>query len=312
MKGQTFTLMVVSGKQETVQRFQVHRGGVFMLGLSALLFILAVFGCVVHYGFLTPNVFEATQYRAENAELQKTLALLKRKMKDVDGKLSSLRFLDQDLRSRTDLQGQRRKLAIGPLSTPADTNTFPRHELEGFSFPIETAAGSELHKGLLVDHINSLLQQSDLRLGSLRQLKEYYSEREALLASIPSIWPSDGYFTSGYGHRRDPFTKLQIMHQGVDIAGPEGTPVVAPASGSIIFVGDAGGYGQMIAIDHGNGLISRYGHLSRTLVKMGGKVKRGDHIGAIGNTGRSTGPHLHYEVRIHGVAVDPIQYVLNW
>jgi murein DD-endopeptidase MepM/ murein hydrolase activator NlpD len=312
MKNKTFTLMVVSGKQETVQRFLIHRRGVLSLGVGLILFVFLICGLVVHYAILSPGLFEASQYKSENEELNQNLVLLKKKMKALEKKLTSLHSLDQKLRKRTDLHGQGRKLAMGPLSGPVDTNSFPRHHLEGFAFPVDSPAGSTLHDGLLEDHIDSLVRQSDHRLDSLRQLREYYRERNSLLASIPSIWPSSGYFTSGFGYRRDPFTGGQIMHQGVDIAGPEGTPVISPASGSVIYVGDGGGYGQMIALDHGNGLITRYGHLSRTLIKMGQRVKRGDHIGATGNTGRSTGPHLHYEVRIHGVAVDPKRYVLNW
>ena len=312
MKDQTFTMMVVSGNQQTVSRFQVHRRGIALIfGLFALC-SLAVLSLTVHYSLLMPGIFDATTAREENEELRRTLALLQGKTDRMNKKLASLTALHDGLRQQTDVQDQGQKGAIGPLTSPANTIPNTRHHVEGFAFPAAVEDNPRLQKGLLVDHVNSLLRQSDQRLGSLRQLKEYYLERETLLASIPSIWPSDGYFMSGFGNRRDPFTGMRKMHQGIDIAGPEGTPVIAPAAATVIYVGDAGGYGNMIALDHGNGLVSRYGHLSRILIKMGSRVKRGDHIGSMGNTGRSTGPHLHYEVRKHGVAMDPTQYVLNW
>ena len=312
MKDQTFTMMVVSGNQQTVSRFHVHRRGIAVILAGVALCLCAVFGLAIHYTLLVPHIFDASAAKEENEQLRRTLELLTEKTDHMNKKLSSLSNLHEGLRQQTDIQGQGQKGAIGPLTSPVNTDSYPRHQVEGFAFPAAVESNPSLQKGLLVDHVNSLLRQSDQRLGSLRQLRDYYQERETLLASIPSIWPSDGYFISGFGHRRDPFTGTRKMHQGIDIAGPEGTPVIAPASGTVIYVGDAGGYGKMIALDHGNGLVSRFGHLSRILIKMGKTVKRGDHIGSMGNTGRSTGPHLHYEVRKHGVAMDPTQYVLNW
>jgi murein DD-endopeptidase MepM/ murein hydrolase activator NlpD len=117
--------------------------------------------------------------------------------------------------------------------------------------------------------------------------------------------------TSTFGPREDPFTGERIMHFGLDLAAPEGAQVRAPAAGNVIFAGERGPYGNMIAIDHGRGVVTHYAHLSRLLVDVGTTVERGQHIGAIGNTGRSTGPHLHYETRVSGVPVNPMRFVLE-
>jgi len=126
----------------------------------------------------------------------------------------------------------------------------------------------------------------------------------------PTIWPVDGKLEGGFGGRRNPFGGPGYeFHTGQDIEAPMGTPVVAGASGRIAFVGWQNGYGQLVIVDHGGGLSTRYGHLSRIDVDLGQAVSRGQLLGRVGSTGRSTGPHLHYEVRINDEAVNPLQYL---
>jgi murein DD-endopeptidase MepM/ murein hydrolase activator NlpD len=127
----------------------------------------------------------------------------------------------------------------------------------------------------------------------------------------PSIWPVDGKLESGFGGRRNPFGGSGYeFHSGQDIEAAWGTPVIAGASGKIAFVGWQNGYGQLVVIDHGGGLTTRYGHLSHIDVALGDSVSRGQFVGRVGSTGRSTGPHLHYEVRINDEPVNPLQYLL--
>ncbi|RLC31784.1 MAG: M23 family peptidase, partial [Deltaproteobacteria bacterium] len=161
-------------------------------------------------------------------------------------------------------------------------------------------------------------QLNILEAAFARQKEEFSSllsslhDKSRLLASTPSIRPIDGgWITSRFDYRISPFTGLREFHHGLDIAARIGTPVMAPADGTVIFSGKKGTLGNSIIIDHGNGIITRYGHLSKCMVKRGQTVKRGDLIGKVGNTGLSTGPHLHYEVRKHGVPVDPEKYILN-
>lgn len=133
---------------------------------------------------------------------------------------------------------------------------------------------------------------------------------EAALASIPSFMPVKTYsYTSGFGVRYDPFNGGAAMHAGVDMAGAQGEPIYAAASGRIITAGRQGGYGNLVEIEHGKGLATRYGHLSQILVTSGATVKQGQLIGRMGSTGRSTGTHLHYEVRIDGRPVNPRPYL---
>jgi len=135
---------------------------------------------------------------------------------------------------------------------------------------------------------------------------------EAGVASIPSALPVPteiARFTSGFGTRSDPFRGRAAMHAGIDLAGPTGTPIYAAADATVSFAGVRGGYGNFIELGHGAGIATRYGHLSRIMVANGERVRRGQLIGLMGSTGRSTGPHLHYEVRIDGRAVNPLPFL---
>ena len=150
--------------------------------------------------------------------------------------------------------------------------------------------------------------------GKMKQLESNIKAYESILRErgyTPSIWPVVGKLERGFGGRRNPFGGSSYeFHSGQDIDAQTGDRVVAGASGNVTFVGWQNGYGQLVVIDHGGGLTTRYGHLSHIDVALGQTVARGEFIGRVGSTGRSTGPHLHYEIRINDEPVDPLQYLL--
>ncbi len=143
------------------------------------------------------------------------------------------------------------------------------------------------------------------------QLIKQLEQKRNVLASTPSIRPLNGWITSGFGSRISPFTGQNEFHSGLDISNAPGTKIIAPANGRVSFAAEKLYIGNLLAIDHGLGRVTQYGHLKEILVNPGQEVKRGDVIGLVGNTGRSTGPHLHYEVLINGTPVNPIKYILN-
>ncbi len=145
----------------------------------------------------------------------------------------------------------------------------------------------------------------------LETLISQLEEKRNILACSPTIKPTQGWITSKFGYRKSPFTNKRVFHSGLDIANKTGTEIVATADGKISFTGSRLNYGKMIKIDHGYGVATHYAHLSKILVKPGQRVKRGQTIGLMGNTGRSTGPHLHYEVVVNNVPVNPVKYILN-
>lgn len=153
----------------------------------------------------------------------------------------------------------------------------------------------------------------EIRLEEVQQQELLLSMRENRdrLAVMPSIWPVDGFVTSGFGSRRSPFTGRVQTHKGLDISARMGTPIHAPARGMVIAAGTDGAYGLSVDINHGGGIATKYGHMSKLAVKAGQTVERGDIIGYVGRTGRATGPHLHYEVRLNGMPTNPYAYLLN-
>ena len=152
--------------------------------------------------------------------------------------------------------------------------------------------------------LHELLQGLESRLSYVRRDVE---RREALAAATPSIWPTRGWLTGTFGGRSDPFTGEPGYHQGIDISTEKGSPVYVTAAGTVDFAGVNGDYGNEIDVRHGFGLMTRYGHLSRFAVKPGQVVKRGEVIGYVGSTGRSTGAHLHYEIHANGNLLNPLQ-----
>jgi murein DD-endopeptidase MepM/ murein hydrolase activator NlpD len=152
--------------------------------------------------------------------------------------------------------------------------------------------------------LRTLLEGIESRLDSVRVSVE---RRNALANATPSLWPATGWLSSRMGPREDPVTGAPDYHGGLDIAGDKGQPVYATAAGTVTHLGYQGAYGNLIVIDHGFGLETRYGHLQGYIVKKGDRVKRGDVIGKVGATGRATGYHLHYEVLANGKLLNPLQ-----
>jgi murein DD-endopeptidase MepM/ murein hydrolase activator NlpD len=164
-------------------------------------------------------------------------------------------------------------------------------------------------QGLLNEELGALRDRAKGLDTSLQQLDAAWQVRARLLASTPSMMPVEGFFSDGYGWRNDPFTGEREFHKGVDIVASTGTEVRATADGIVTSAGRMAGYGKMIHLSHGYGLGTRYGHLNEILVLPGQRVHRGDVIGKVGSTGRSSGPHLHYEVFKGARQVPPLPYL---
>ncbi|MBF0301063.1 MAG: M23 family metallopeptidase, partial [Oligoflexia bacterium] len=158
---------------------------------------------------------------------------------------------------------------------------------------------------------NVLKDVSEKLEKEINYLDQFLLDKESLVKSTPSLLPSQGWITSYFGVRQSPYSGRPKIHEGLDVGATTGTPIIAPADGIITYSGHKPGLGNFVQIDHGYGLETIYAHAHALLVSYGQKIKRGDIIAQVGNTGYSTGPHLHYEVRVNGVAVDPLYFVLD-
>jgi murein DD-endopeptidase MepM/ murein hydrolase activator NlpD len=161
----------------------------------------------------------------------------------------------------------------------------------------------------LSETIASLSDKLQERENSLSELVDMLEEQRLLYLSTPSVMPVNGWISSKFGYRISPFTNRKVFHEGIDIAAMYGAEVKATANGLVIFAGYKPGYGNLVTIDHGFGFVTRYAHNSKILVKVGDKVSKGDVIAKVGNSGKSTGPHCHYEVLVNGVPVNPVKFI---
>jgi len=161
----------------------------------------------------------------------------------------------------------------------------------------------------LLNQLNSLEKKSFSLRGEFDELQEYYSSRNILLSSSPSILPVIGYPSDRFGMRKDPFTGKASFHPGIDFSAPLGMKVVATADGVTSFSGRQSNYGRLVILEHRFGLTTKYGHLRKMVVNPGQFVRKGEVIGYVGATGRATGPHLHYEVRLNGRALNPLRFL---
>ncbi|MFI5180334.1 MAG: M23 family metallopeptidase [Thermoanaerobaculia bacterium] len=222
---------------------------------------------------------------------------LRARARDLNGKLESLE------KQLTEFEEKTRRLSIAAgLSAVNDPGTGGVGGLA--AIPLDATASVELG-------MSEARRRSGLLSSRLETVERKLSLQADRLALTPTLAPSAGLLTAGFGLRNDPFTGQREFHTGIDISTPAGNRVFAPAGGTVIRVGWDKGYGRIVTISHGYGLTTLFGHLGAARVSEGQRVKRGDLIALVGSTGRSTGPHLHYEVHQDGKPVNPLEYVLN-
>jgi murein DD-endopeptidase MepM/ murein hydrolase activator NlpD len=229
---------------------------------------------------------------------------------NITAELNQLYALEADIRTQTKLEPRRDKINQAVASSEGgrggSTMSFPSTEMTDVP---DILRPESVIEGLAQPSADQLLREIKVRIESYRDLSAALQTQQQNLERKPSTWPVNGRKTSSFGYRKDPFTSRLSKHSGLDLAAPTGTPVRTTAFGKVVSSTYDREYGNMVKIDHGGGIETLYAHLSERLVKTGDKVNRGDLIGKVGSTGRSTGPHLHYEVRVNGNPVNPTQYL---
>jgi murein DD-endopeptidase MepM/ murein hydrolase activator NlpD len=328
-KNRYFTLLVVPEKTEQVRRYVVPswmlRGAAAALAFVSLLAVVMV----ADYWYVMSEIGENRDLKMENRRLRQQVQVFKNKMATIESTMERVKTFATRLKVITNiedrgglLQSLNRKLpdaatnigavAAGPSPAPApDSGGAPQAQAQpGDSGDPEEAQLRRQYDDL--DRRFTEMNEDSLYVEQmLADQYELLADQKAFLAALPTRKPAVGYFTSGFGVRSSPFGGRAKMHEGLDIANRPGTPIRAPADGTVIGAEGKSGYGQTVVLDHGYGLETWYGHTRKILVKKGQHVRRGDVIALLGNSGRSTGPHVHYEVRVHGTPVDPLSYILE-
>ena len=291
MRKRYYIMFVARDAEGELVKMPIPLHYLYMFIAGALIGMLTITGMAGSYTRMLVKVARFNQLRSEKDAISENYNKLEAVTKEKDVQVASLGSIASEVSA---LYG----LKSAPELTPASTDTL---DSEHFTQSLDQLA--ILKSSAMSGVAGAAISASYNHVGSLS------TSDWARLAAAPSLWPIEGPVTGSFGERIDPFNGEGAFHTGIDISSPSGTPIMAPADGIVIATSFVNGYGRAIIIDHGYGMSTLYGHLSGFAVAERESVHRGDVIGFVGSSGRSTGSHLHYEVRIHNTPVNPHKYL---
>ena len=296
------TIIIVPEQGRRVKQFKIPKIIAFIsiflvAGVAAAAILLAR-----DYLSLRAKVPILERLRKENAYQKRQFLHLARRIDQINQKMCELKEFDRRLKVMVNLE---------TAEDPSDKTGVGGSDQTLLALAKTRAQDNRALVRAMHEAIDDLDAEIALGKKEKEDLDKFLENQKMLLASTPSIWPTRGWLSSGFGYRISPFTGQREFHKGIDISTRMKAPIVAPANGIVTRIAWDHGYGRILTVAHGHGIITRYAHLSKVLVKKGQYVKRGETIALVGNTGRSTGPHLHYEVLLNGMPVNPLRYILN-
>jgi len=284
-----YILFVARGDDGQLRKISIPVHYLYVFVIGAAIGFLSLTGIASSYTRMLLKVSQFNQLRTEKDQLKTNYSRLEQVAKERDLQVASLGSIASEVSALYGLKAQ-------PTLVTASAEQIHDAEVSSSLDQLHALRTSALTGATMVG----------LTMGLTRNV----TTADWIKAnSAPNLWPVEGQITGSFGERIDPFNGEGAFHSGVDIGSTYGHPIVAPADGVVTVTDTMGGYGKTIMIDHGNGISTRYGHLSGFAVTAGQKVQRGDVIGYVGESGRSTGPHLHYEVRINDTPVNPYKYL---
>src|SRR5262249_30474006 len=281
-----YTFIVVPHASLRLHKLRLPVQLLYLLAFIGIISFFVAVGLGFSYAKMAFKVADYNQLQSENVDLKVQKKNLEVSTLKLNSKLSELETLSERLSTLFENDSLNKRIKANLPAVGGSKVDYPTADLLSNS-NLKTA-----DMELMKDRTTDLETQ-------LRLLEQVAEKRATILRFTPSIWPVRGHITSHYGNRMDPFNGDAELHLGLDIAGIYGTPVHAAADGVVIYAARKAAYGNLVIIDHGNGLTTRHGHLSRFNVRVGQRVRRNDVIAFVGTTGRSTAPHLHYEVRMN-------------
>ena len=303
---QEFHIVVFPGATSHPRRFSIRRRTVKILLIAGVLAAVVEALFLVQYVTRSGEIWELEALRSEAVHHRQQASTLSSSLEDLRKQLSAMREVNIRIRMMLGLDPP--KAQPSPLGLGGKEESSAVMQLGGMGGERETLTSITVQ---LQQKLEWLKDEAVVQEKYLHELKGIVGERKAQWASTPSIWPVRGWVSSGFGRRVSPFTGKDTIHGGVDITAPLRTPVIAPAAGTVAFASNEAGLGNTVGIAHGYGMRTIYGHMEKLKVKTGQNVRRGDLLGWVGNTGLSTGPHLHYEIEVSGTAVDPLKYIID-
>ncbi len=299
------TIVVIPKASANVRSYRIPVGAIYGALLAVLFGVFVTGNAVLRTAALAEAREDVARLSGENRDLTERVAEMRGTLSGLSIELAQLSSFEERIRAVADLDpidDDVRMVGVGGPAVGSERN------LLGFD-----GEGPEglLARGPRTD-AETLSRQTRLLRESFTEVLDALSTRRDEIARIPSILPvENSALTAGFGFRADPFTGRRTMHHGLDLSTRRGEPIVATADGTVRFTGTSGDLGLIVEIDHGNGIVTRYGHNSRVFVGKGQDVVRGQVIAAVGSSGRSTNPHVHYEVRVSDRCVNPLRYVVS-
>jgi len=312
----SYTVLIVSQKAAQAKKFFLSPLTLKITAVALGIIIVVSAFIIYDYVIYKRQVSELQALRTETLSQQQEIRSFLEKITLLEEQLNKLkeieRQMEKDLKEINELKKTKKGSPVVPRKKTFNETKEVRKEI--LSFREETVSILEKERPRLVSHLHQdlleLRKEAFHRALNLNELKEFLQAQKSILLSTPSLWPVFGPITSSFGETRVSHSPRGMRpHQGVDISVPPGTPILAPADGVVSFSGRESEYGLMICIDHGHSFSTAYGHLKELAVQTGDKVRMGQVIGTVGVSGNSTGPHLHYEVRIQGNPVNPLRYL---
>jgi len=300
MSDNFFTLMIIPRRKSAVKKISISTALIRGLFIGSVLAVLLTLYVIYDYASIKRDKIELARLRNQTADQLKQIHDLAFKLDSFTDRMEELKQFDKKLRILASYQtGRDKKILLGIGGSSRDDARI-KELLNQDQEKLITG----MHKGLA-----KLNEDADIRERSFNELMIFLREQNSLFAATPSIWPVKGWVTSEFGMRESPFNSGLEFHTGIDIATRLGKEIVAPADGLITEVGYSAADGKIIKIDHGHNMCTAYAHLYKIAATKGTRVKRGDLIGYVGDTGRSTGPHLHYAVYVNKIPVNPRKYL---
>jgi len=271
--------------------------------IAAFLSLLVFFGFIIfHYLNLTLDKQKMKRLEYENRQKQSQIKTLSATIENLDQRLKNMEIYKDKIMVATGLTSPLALTEVGS-GGPGGSENFGTQTIP--SPPLSQSQAN------ILDRAKSINENAKKVEDSLKSVESFINKQKLQLASTPAIWPTRGYITNVFGNRIHPFTGKWEFHFGIDIATQLGNKIIAPADGTVLVADQRDFYGNMIIIDHNFGFTTRYGHMASFNIREGQRVKRGDVIGFVGTTGRSTAPHLHYEVRYLDKPINPYHYILD-
>lgn len=300
MKNRFFTVLFLPSNPSKVKKLILSEFLIKSLAVSGLILLLTSSIVFFDYVSVKKKEVDLTSLREQTKIQNVQIQTFADKINDMEAELARLRSLDTKIRVLTNTKAEEPAIKSGRISLGG----------RGGPEPMTLSIDREKLLKDMMEKLDRLNVEAKSQESRLHELHATLENQKSILAATPSLWPVRGYISSRFGDRESPFdTAINEFHEGLDISAPLGSPILASAEGVVTIAGRYADLGNCVTIDHGYGFVSRYGHMSEITVHAGQRVKAGQKIGRVGSTGRSTGPHLHYEVAVNGAKVDPLRYL---